>query len=191
MPPDVPGLSIGNIRVPGIRTTIFSRSQRFKKWSSENTKIPRPSQTDLPNCPKISAFIKKYLKWSEICQKHFRLIGFTQVLSISGFQRFIKIPPSYFPIFQTIQIEDCFRPIKLSIFVVVPLPPGFPKLSKDRISKMLRYVFKRNFKRDVLFLHLLNISAIIKGRKPKKCFKKIGNFQKWQTNDWNPSPSLN
>ena len=42
----------------------------------------------------------------------FDFIWFSYVLKISGFQRVVKIPPSYFPVlFKTIEIEDEFGPI--------------------------------------------------------------------------------
>ena len=47
----------------------------------------------------------------------FDSVIFAYVLKISGFQRYIKTPPSYFPfLFKAFEIEDCFGPTKILKF---------------------------------------------------------------------------
>ena len=70
---------------------MFQDLKDSKKWSSENTKIPRPS---------------KMIQHHDLFKRTFVLIDFTSVLKVLGDQRFIKIPSSHFPsVSTTIEID--------------------------------------------------------------------------------------
>ena len=85
-------------------TKMFLRDLKdSKKGSSENTKIP-PSTIN-------------YAKIFNIFKNILNLIGFTYVLKMSGFQRFINMPPSYFPcLFKTLGDTNSFGPIRKIVF---------------------------------------------------------------------------
>ena len=106
-------------------TIMFQDLNDSTNWSSPNTKIPRPSK-----------HIHKYPMLFNII---FDLIRLTCVLKIWGFQRFIKIPPSYLSVLiQSDEIEDCFGPTDHNSFKCW-CSHGLSKTLKYWISRILRY----------------------------------------------------
>ena len=75
------------------------------------------SKIDRPKILRFHSDPTLFNKYQRLFKNMLDLIGFTEVLKISGLQRFTKIPPSYFPCFfvETIENEDCFEPTKNNV----------------------------------------------------------------------------
>ena len=96
-----------------------SRSQRFKKLI-----VPKYRDSTIHH-----QSFKKYRGLSKIILD---LIGFTYVLTISGFQKFVKTPPSYFPfLFKTIVNTHCFGPPEIIVNFGVPWASIFSNIDRQ------------------------------------------------------------